>query len=219
MAFWIIGYGRVGRRALTRLQRQSPGADFTIVDPHLSGPRKGMQNVQWQDQDGVAFLVAHHLELSAERSPWIVPALPLHLAFEWIAARLRIQCDVAPIPVPSALTDQLPNAVVGSEGQVYMSNADFICPDNCSEPHEFCTATGRRRPRDLYAILSDIQLEGYRSIVVHSRQLAPGVGGYRGRQLEEALQTVQAQQGNVLLSTASKCHGVIHALAIGTKAG
>ncbi len=212
MAYWIIGYGRVGRRALERLRRKSPQAGFTVVDPRLAGPPEGMQDVRWHGQDGVAFLIDRRLEMTAEPSPWIVPALPLHLALEWIMARMRATGRVSTIPVPADLVAKLPNAVVGPEGQAYISNADFICPTNCSEPDNTCLATGQARPCDLYAALGAIQIEGFRSVVVRSYQLAPGVGGYRGRQLEEALRAVQARPGNVLISTASKCHGVMHAL-------
>jgi hypothetical protein len=211
MVFWIIGFGRVGRRALERLQRKSPEADFTIVDPRLTGPPVGLKRVHWHSGDGVAFLLDRHREVATDPSPWIVPALPRHLAFKWITARLRETFTVNIRPVPAALVAQLPNTVAGPEGQAYISNADFICPDNCSEPKAKCPVTRQTRPFDLHTRLSDIRIQGYRSVVIRSFQLAPGVGGYRGRQLEEALQTIQSQPGNYLLSTASKCHGVMHA--------
>ena len=219
MVYWIIGYGRVGRRALARLQRKSPGAFFTVVDPRLSGPPEMMNNVRWYRQDGAAFLTGHHLEMTADPSPWIVPALPLHLAFEWIVARIRETGSVSTIPVPTDLVAQLPNAVVGLAGQAYVSNADFICPVNCSEPDDNCPATSQARPCDLYASLGDLRIEDWRSVVVRSHQLAPGVGGYRGCQLEEALRAIQTRPGKVLLSTASKCHGVVHALTSGMDKG
>ena len=174
-----------------------------------------MKNVHWYRREGVAFLMDHLLEMSADPSPWIVPALPLHLAFEWIVARIRKTGLVSTIPVPTNLVAQLPNAVVGPEGQAYVSNADFICPVNCSEPKDHCPATGQVKPCDLYELLGGIQIEDYRSVVVRSHQLAPGIGGYRGRQMEEALRTIQSRSGKVLLSTASKCHGGMHALTLG----
>ena len=219
MVYWIIGYGRVGRRALTRLRHKSPEAVFTVVDPRLSRPPEKMKNVRWHRQDGVAFLMDHHPEMTTDPSPWIVPALPLHLAFEWVVARIRKTGSVSTIPVPTHLVAQLPNAVVGPDGQAYVSNADFICPVNCSEPDDNCPATGQARPCDLYAFLGDLRIEDCRSVVVRSHQLAPGVGGYRGCQLEEALRAIQTRPGKVLLSTASKCHGVVHALTLGMDKG
>ena len=214
MNYLIIGYGRVGRRALERLQRKSPEANFTVVDPQLAGTREGLETVCWQRADGVAFLLERRRYVTADPSPWIVPALPRHLAFEWIAAHLRRETiRFEAHSVPEDLIAQLPHAVPGPEGQAYISNADFICRENCSEPKGRCPVTGRPRPFDLYKLLAEIRWEDYRSVVVRSFQLAPGVGGFRGHHLAEALHIIQAQPGNYLLSTASKCHGVMHAFS------
>jgi hypothetical protein len=211
MKFWIIGFGRVGRRAFERLQERWPEAAFAIVDPRLCAVPEGTAKVQWFKEDGVAFLSARHREVTADPSPWIVPALPRHLAYEWIVSRLEETGTVRPGRVPEALVARLPNAATGPEGQAYISSADFICPDNCREPQAACPVTRRPRSDDLHARLAELRIEGCRSVVVRSFQLAPGVGGYRGRQLAEALQTIQSHPGRYLLSTASKCHGVMHA--------
>ena len=113
-------------------------------------------------------------------TPWIVPALPRHLVYEWLAARLREQGVFKPCAVPEKVIPQLPNTFKGPEGQVYMSNADFICPENCNEPKHKCPVTGKPRPYRLYDHLARIESGSYRSLVVRSFQLAPGVGGYRG---------------------------------------
>lgn len=213
MEFWIIGYGRVGGRALERLQRKFPAAEFVIVDPRLEEAPEGMQNVRWRGQDGVTFLAAHRWQVTDVPSPWIVPALPRHLAFEWVAAQLKKTVEMVVTPVPDELVAQLPNTVVGAVGQVTISIADFICRPDCREPRWECPITGALRPFDLYRRLADIRMEGYRSVVVRSYQLAPGVGGFRGRQLEETLQIIRTRPGSILLSTASKCHGVLHGLS------
>jgi len=219
MEFWIIGYGRIGRRALERLQRKSPEAAFSIVDPRLEEPSERTPNVRWHGQDGVAFLAAHRWEVATAPSPWIVPALPRHLAFEWVAVHLRKTVKMVTTPVPDEVVAQLSNTVIGAEGQAYISTADFICRLDCREPRGKCPVTGAQRPFDLYRHLAGIRIEGYRSVVVRSHQLVPGVGGYRGRQLEEALQIIKTQPGHVLLSTASKCHGVMHGLSWGMDNG
>lgn len=213
VAYWIIGYGRVGRRALERLLRKSPDTEFIVVDTRLPGSPESFENVRWHTGDGVAFVVDRLRGVTAAPSPWIVPALPRHLAFEWFSARLGETYEVETHPVPETLVAQLPNAVVGPEGQVYISNADFICRESCSEPQGRCPVTGRPRPFDLYERLAEIRWRDYRSVVVRSFQLAPGVGGFRGHHLAEALHIIQAQSGNYLLSTASKCHGVMHAFS------
>jgi hypothetical protein len=209
--FRIIGFGKVGHRAFRRLHQRFPDADITIVEPRYAGPPEDLGSVHWHAGDGVAFLLKHHLVDTEGASPWIVPALPRHLAYEWMAARLKEGGLLTAVAVPETVVSQLPNPFKGAEGQVYMSNADFICPEDCSEPKTNCTVTGQPRPYRLYEYLAGIQLEGYRSLVVRSFQLAPGVGGYRGKQLTDLLKTVRSHPGKYLLSTASKCHGVMHA--------
>jgi hypothetical protein len=209
--YWIIGFGTVGRRALERLHQQSPEAPITVVDPLDPEPPPEMASVDWYVADGVDFLLSREITTRAGVSPWIVPALPRHLAFEWIAAQLRQEAFFRPIPVPEAVTAQLQNAMPGDEGQVFMSQADFICPDDCNEPEQVCSTTGEPRPYNLHAMLADMRPEGYRPLVIQSHQLAPGVGGFRARQLADALAAIRQKPGKYLLSTASKCHGVMHA--------
>ena len=215
--YWIIGFGKVGRRALARLRRKSPDADITIVDPRYTIPPGKSGAEQWQSEDGIDFLLKSHVTDNDGNAPWIVPALPRHLAYEWIAVRLKETGLFKPCAVPGSVITQLPNTVTGSEGQAYISTADFICPENCNEPQKGCPITGKPRLQRLYKYLSHIQTEGYRSLVIRSFQLAPGVGGYRGSQLTAALEEVQAHPGKYLFSTASQCHGVMHAFE--TKTG
>jgi hypothetical protein len=209
--YWIIGFGKVGRRALARLRRKSPDADITVVDPRYSCPPEEGGAVQWYAEDGIAFILNRQLTGNNKASPWIVPALPHHLAYEWIVVRLRETGLFKPCAVPGNVIPQLPNVVKGPAGQAYVSNADFICPENCNEPKKKCPVTGQPRPYRLYEHLRGVQSVGYRSLVIRSFQLAPGVGGYRGGQLIEVLTEVRANPGKYLLSTASKCHGVMHA--------
>jgi hypothetical protein len=47
----------------------------------------------------------------------------------------------------------------GKAGQVFISHADFICPDNCPEPKDKCTVTGKPRPKDLFRLLRDLDID------------------------------------------------------------
>jgi hypothetical protein len=211
MEYWIIGYGKVGRRALKRLLSRSPEARFTVVDPHLQNPPEGLEGIRWKAEEGVSFLRRKRVSGDGEGSTWIIPALPRHLVYEWLAATLPESHFFRPIPVPEAVASQLPNAMRGAEGQIFMSIADFVCPVSCSEPQKGCPVTGKPRPFNLYAHLGTIREGSWQTVVVRSYQLAPGVGGYRTRQLIEALEAIRGRPGSYLVSTASKCHGVMHA--------
>ena len=113
--------------------------------------------------------------------------------------------------VPEALIKALPNPILASTGQLFISIADFTCPENCPEPAEICTYTGKARPLILHEFLKSIQLKDLTSIVIRSHQLAPGVGGYRPEALFDALSQISEMQTPVLLSTACNCHGVMNA--------
>lgn len=75
----------------------------------------------------------------------------------------------------------LPNFIEGKNGDIYVSHADFICPDDCPEPDDFCFFTGQERKRNMHDLLKEIDLPGFRPIVVRSHQLAHGVGGCTNR--------------------------------------
>ena len=90
----------------------------------------------------------------------------------------------------------------------------FYVPDDCPEPVDRCTVTGRARPLVLFEHLAALDVPGWPVVVVRSRQLAPGVGGFRPSDLLAAERRLCEAGGQVLLATACRCHGVIDALDI-----
>ena len=206
----ILGTGRFGQLAIRRLGQRWPLSAVTVVD-------RAIHAGQVPDGAGVAVVTADAIEYLArfedlaDAWDWIVPAVPVHLAGEWIRKRLSKTGRIEMQPVPEAVAVQVPNPMRGAQGQLYASNADFICPDDCPEPATICTMTGRPRPQVLYDHLAALSVPGFRVVVVRSRQLAPGVGGYSPADLDRAFAQVRLAPGPVLLATACKCHGVIEA--------
>jgi hypothetical protein len=145
----------------------------------------------------------------AETPHWIVAAAPIHLAFQWLRAELSRAMRVDSWPIPDQVLDRLPNPIRIAADEAAASNADFLCPPHCSEAGRCCTATGRPRPRRMYAFLERMPLEGVKIMVVRSRQLAPGVGGYRPGDLFAAAEAARKERLPQLLATACKCHAVI----------
>jgi hypothetical protein len=208
---WILGAGRFGRRAADILLGRFPSASITVVDRNPKAPVSAeiRRRVQLIREEGIGFLKKH---LNAPDGPdWIVPAIPLHVAFEWIKADSESSCGIREISVPEPVVVLLPNPIRGWNQAVYTSNADFVCPENCAEPETICTCTRKPRPRVLHDFLAVVEYRNFRSIVVVSRQLAPGVGGYSPEALFEARAKVLSSDAPILLSTACKCHGVMHA--------
>lgn len=216
MKIWIIGAGKFGTKALDTLNRYIPAAQLTVIDQKSFDSKFSAHlKADFVTDEGIAYLF-EHLNRSGDPD-WIVPAIPIHVAYEWVRRTLEVSHIFKPVEIPEAVFELLPNPIDGSNGTVYISNADFICPDDCMEPEGVCTYTGMPRPRVLHEFLSTIDFAGFQSVVVHSVQLSPGVGGFSQGALYEALSHVRHSKTPVMMSTACKCHGVVNAFRVVSK--
>jgi len=204
---WIIGAGQFGALALKQLSKKQKDIQFVLVDldkEKLLKPKA--PNIAVKHSNGVSFL-NDNLEPGSSVS-WIIPSLPVHLAWEW--CRLKIgPYRLVQTMLPSGIDSLVPNPMHGTQENLYVSNADFICPTNCSEPEDFCTVTKLPRKQDMFTLLESLKYKGYTSLVLRSRQLAPGIGGYSPLQLFSFLKKIENHRGQLLLCTACRCHGVI----------
>ncbi len=212
-SYWIIGAGNFGIRAVERLGKKYPQAALTVVDQDQEAlDRLGDLPVHRVCQEGASYLEA---SLHGQSEPgWIIPAVPIHLAFEWTRRKLVRNGSVEVLAVPSEIETMLPNPLRGPQGQVFVSYADFRCPDHCTEPYDQCTWTGKPRKGLLYKKIEEISYKEYRSIVIQSHQLAAGVGGYQPEALKRSLAEVSRTKTPVLYTTACLCHGVMHAFRL-----
>lgn len=212
MDVWIIGAGRFGLRALCKL-RNRIDARYVIIDRNPMTCEDAQ--VLAEDivcQNGIDYLSVRLKRMGGPK--WIIPAVPVHLVYEWLCRQLEGVKIIRPMILPMTIATGFPNPMRGKNGELYLSNADFMCPTNCTEPDRICSYTGKARPCILYQKLKDFRHDRFRSIVVRSRQLAPGVGGYTPRDLFNALDDVLSADGPVLMSTACKCHGVMNAFSV-----
>lgn len=207
---WIIGCGRFGRLALERLNAQKGEKTFVIVDRVREIDSEPLQNVKIINDDGVLFLKKY---LIRQNSPdWIIPALPLHLAAQWCMSDYG-HVHVKRCPVPKELEKKLPNPISGPSGDIYTSMADFLCPDDCPEPADYCPFTNKKRDENLFDRLEGIKIPGFEILVLRSRQLAPGVGGYRPDELFALHEKLTEKPGKYLIATSCRCHGVVTAVS------
>ena len=209
--YLVIGCGHFGSRATEKLLRKDPHSKIVVVDKNKRKLQKiSRLPVETALSDGVAYL-NQFLSLG-RKVDYIVPAVPFHLAFEFIQLRLR-PFGAKRVKVPVLL--RVPNPVAGRTGDLYTSFADFLCSEDCPEPAQYCTITKKRRPKPLYRILNE--LEGaVESRVIRSLQLAPGVGGFKPEALLDLLKNIEKRtklHQSILVSTASRCHGVTSALS------
>lgn len=204
---WIIGVGRFGSRAASLLSKQHKNWQIVLVDPVKKNlPSLKRPNITFEHSDGIKFL-NDRLKPGVSVS-WIIPSLPVHLAWEWCL--MKIGSDrLVRAPLSSGIDTVLTNPMHGANGDVYTSNADFICPANCSEPESICTVTKQLRKQDMFKRLEALHYRNYTPIVLRSRQIGPGIGGYSPTQLFSFLKEVEQYKQPFLLCTACRCHGVI----------
>jgi hypothetical protein len=203
---WVIGFGTFGQRAVEYLSKNTQ-YNLTIVDITFEqGQYLEDSRHTYFKCDGVMFLKEY---LFAKQSPdWIIPALPVHLAAEWCLIRLQNQGGQS-VNIPTALESRVPNPIWISPSLLCVSYADFVCPDNCSEPLNICPVTNEPRKGNMYDLLQETSIEPFQTKVIRSFQLGPGIGGYRPKQLFDLLNGLQTNKGQFLICTACRCHGII----------
>jgi hypothetical protein len=209
-SYLIIGCGHFGGRAVEQLLKKKPRPKIIAVDKNREAVKKlSHLPIEIIVDDGLSYLNQY---LSEGRTVhYVIPSIPFHLAFEFILLQLK-PFGARRAKVPSLFG--LPNPEIGKTGDLYTSLADFLCPEDCPEPSQYCTVTRKRREKPLYSILKDLE-RSFISRVIISQPLATGVGGFQPKELLALLEDVKKLKNShdlILISTASRCHGVTSAL-------
>jgi hypothetical protein len=207
--FYVAGAGRFGRQAISKLLLR-PRAQVFVVEKNPSTVGTLLAEIPLaEDQlivdDAVGFL-SSYIRQNGHDSAWIIPTIPLHLAaalVRQLTGRAYLEWDEIPL---------LPHGFLGPNGELYSSLADFICPEDCPQPPDHCYTTGEPREKSLVQILEEILYHDYPSLVLQSRQLAPGVGGFQVAAIRKLLEQINDISGPLVFSTACLCHGVSNLL-------
>jgi hypothetical protein len=212
-SFLILGAGKFGLLAIQRLSAQDPEARLVVVDRQPAALARArsleVKGVDLVEAEAIDYLAAH---LGPEPPwSWLIPMVPVHVAYAWLLAGPLAGQGWGPGEVPGELEDLAALAIRGAEGELYLSRATHVCPDDCAEP-EVCPVTGEERGQPLFQKLAEASRPELPLHVVASRQLAPGVGGYSPRRLLELAAAVAGAKGPLLVATACRCHGVVHGL-------
>jgi len=199
----VLGAGKFGKLAARSLAGRA--SQIVIVDNNpealvfaADGPLLPVC------ADWISFLEGNDIAIF----DWIIPALPVHVAFAWVLSRLQ-ETGIRPAAVAAGL--DIPGCFYSGNGTVYASLSKHICPEDCPEPKGFCYLTGEERPLPLYRLLSALRVDGSITHLLRSHQLAPGVGGFAPLQLENLAVAVSAARLPGLVISSCACHAVINA--------
>jgi hypothetical protein len=212
-SYLILGAGKFGRLALRRLGAREGSARFLLIDRRpealAAAGTAGVEGAEMLEGDAISFLGAN----LGPGSPWdwLIPMVPVHVAYAWLLAGPLAGQGWETAGVPEDLADLTVFAVKGPQGELYLSQARHLCPDDCAEP-DVCPVTEKARPQTLYDQLAGTSRPERPVHVVASTQLAPGVGGYPPRELLKLAKDIAESPGPLLVATACRCHGVVHGL-------
>jgi hypothetical protein len=204
---FIVGFGKFGQLALTKISRRWPEARIWILDPapeHLTQGKK-LSAIRVLDK-GEDFLWKNQDHLAPD--DWIIPAVPFHLAGDWVKRVLSRNLAVRKIKPPRNLGKGLSFALY-LQKDFYVSLADFVCPEHCPSPQGFCFKTREPRPQRLREILAAQPLSRGTLEIIESHQLAPGLGGFTFGELKLTGEILLRTDPPLFLATACPCHGVI----------
>ena len=207
---FILGAGHFGYVASKRLSRRYAEASFLVIDSNRDNLAKIEEEIALPVLQKEAISFINSCPISEDQ--WIIPAIPVHVAFHWLLHQLKLTHEAQQVDVPQLTDEKVPNPFRMDDRTLYASYATFVCPDACNEPDEFCTYTGKPRQENLFEYLQQVEVPGFATEVVRSWQLAPGVGGYTGSTLSNALASISRNQGSYLVATSCRCHSVIDAL-------
>jgi len=209
--YLIIGCGHFGCRAAEQLLKKKSHPKIIAVDKNPDAFKKlSHLPIETIVEDGLSYL--NQFLSEGQTAHYIIPSVPIHLAFEFILLRLK-PSGARRGKVPSL--SGLPNPEIGKTGDLYTSLADFLCPEDCPEPSRYCTVTRKKREKPLYDMLRELK-GPFESRVIISQPLGLGVGGFEPKRLLGLLEDVKQRKRSgklFLISTASRCHGVTSALS------
>jgi hypothetical protein len=209
---FIVGFGKFGRLALTQGIRRWRKDRIWIIDSRPEalinralGASVGIRILA----DGPLFLT--HFQKWIGDEDWIIPAIPIHLAWSWLGLNLKTPQGYRAVLPPENFGKALPFHQINTQG-LYLSYADFLCPEKCPSPKHHCYKTKEKRAVPLWKFITDQQdLKGSLG-VIESRQIAPGVGGYAFKELKRIRDLARKTAPPFFVATACRCHGVMHGM-------
>jgi hypothetical protein len=177
-----------------------------------------------------SYLNAAASDPASARSDAIVPSpLMPHLMYDWLLDRARRRWPDRTVERrPLEVAPSVPWTRAGGDGTQYVSFAEWMCPINCIEPMRCPHTRGPRTwsmPPAIQAFVNHRRAAGHAlhgPCVFHCTHRAYGVGMLDTREVLDADRLVAlagtSGAADVLVGTASHCHGALGLLSIGAPA-
>ncbi len=206
---FLVGFGKVGKTLLPQVVRLWGKNRIWIIDHNQEtlNRKEALAGIRVLG-DGPQFLTRYQAWIRDE--DWIIPSLPVHLAWKWLELNLGPHKPKAVAPPPT-LGSLLPYSQALGKG-LLLSYADFVCPDHCPAPLDHCFKTKKRRSLPLWNYLATRSCPEGTLEVIESRQMAPGMGGYPFGELRRVLKRALEAGPPFYVATACRCHGVVNGL-------
>lgn len=209
--FIVVGAGHFGKRACLYLKRD-PKRQVVAIDVDKENALWAKKwGIDFVGKDGISFLIDPDFEIRPQ--DYLIPALPIHLAAYWLLAKGPKEVSLRLAPIPEEVIAQLPNPFILKDHSCVTSSADFLCPEDCKEG-PICPVTGQKRRAPLYNILREIKTS-YPLYLIRSRQLGPGMGGYKMEELQRLMSLPFKEHSSIIIGTACSCHGILSRIKIG----
>lgn len=221
----VIGGGEYGSRALefgremnarTVIIDQNPRSQAARVATHVISPEE-VSSIDVGEAGFIEGEVGAVLDLLKQETPYYVfTAIPIHLGSQLARRRAELmgrQFKPWEEGLREALTGLPPRIVrMIGDGSIIASYmpSDLQCQDDCLSPYR-CPVTGKVKPAPLYALFQYAVSDLPYAIVLVKDQLRPGLGAIRGGSLQELLGLVDERPSSLVVATACRCHGVLHA--------
>lgn len=208
--FIVVGAGHFGKRACLHLKRD-PKRHVVAIDLDNSNAVWAEKwGIEFVNNDGISFLADPDFEIRPH--DYIIPALPVHLAAYWLIANRSKELSLKLASIPTEVINQIPNPFTLPDGSCVTSNANFLCPEDCKEG-PICPVTGQKRATPLYKLLSKIK-SPQPVHLIRSRQLGPGMGGYKMEELQRLMSLPFNRHSSIIIATACSCHGILTRIQI-----
>ncbi|MFX0135089.1 MAG: NAD(P)-dependent oxidoreductase [Candidatus Hodarchaeota archaeon] len=232
----IVGGGKVGLSAFKYCKKKK--AKILIVDPdrncilrnyieyflepneisEIESLISSSESILIQGGIGTAFRLLDQFKFI-----YIFPTVPLHLSATFAVHYLtKLGKKIYPDTIIfSKLLEKISSDLIYNiDDKKAIATLSYMpegleCKEKCSSPM-VCPVTGIEKTAPLFEIINSA-IHDFNGIVLESVQMEPGLGAIEGNSIYNLFEYIK-NKNKFIITTASRCHGIINALKVGLNA-